>query len=556
MITMVTGAAAIRWLAPYVVAMLTAALLAAGLATVAWGRRREGPVALPLAVLMAAVAVWALAEGASVVTDGEAAKTLWFRVRFLGSAVVPTAWLVLCLRYAGWEVLVSRRVLAGLAVEPAITVALVWTPGASDLVWTGTALVAGGRVLDVTFGPWFWANLGYSYLLVTTGLLLLASVALGSESLYRRQAFALLGGALIPLAANAVYVLGLSPVMGLDLTPVGFVVTGLTFALALFYLDLLDVAPLARRELLSELVDGVLVLDTDGRVVESNQAAARALGTDLAPGERPGIPAPIADLDGHIHRTETEGRPRTYRVRSRTLTDHRGDGVGDLVLFSDVTDLAEREQRLSVLNRVFRHNIRNEMTVVRGNVERVADRPALDEADRRALESARAATERVIALGEKATTFEHIPGGDADPRPVEVDSVLATICEAARERFPEAVVSLERSGGPHHALALDERSLATALEYLIETRSNTTTRAPPASRSPSVALRRRARAPSGSASRTTVPGSPRRSGRSSPRGGRRRSATGADWGSGSSTGRSRPRAGGWTSTPTTPGGVW
>jgi signal transduction histidine kinase len=39
------------------------------------------------------------------------------------------------------------------------------------------------------------------------------------------------------------------------------------------------------------------------------------------------------------------------------------------VYLNDVTDVIEREQRISVLNRVLRHNIRNELNVVSAHLE-------------------------------------------------------------------------------------------------------------------------------------------------------------------------------------------
>ncbi len=40
---------------------------------------------------------------------------------------------------------------------------------------------------------------------------------------------------------------------------------------------------------------------------------------------------------------------------------------------SDISEQKQREQRLTVLNRVLRHNIRNDVTVIRGHLELLSD---------------------------------------------------------------------------------------------------------------------------------------------------------------------------------------
>ena len=65
-------------------------------------------------------------------------------------------------------------------------------------------------------------------------------------SIYRKQSVALLLAALAPWVGNGTYVLGLSPVVNLDLTPFAFLFTGIAIALGLFRFRLLDLVPVAR----------------------------------------------------------------------------------------------------------------------------------------------------------------------------------------------------------------------------------------------------------------------------------------------------------------------
>ncbi|RLM70673.1 sensor histidine kinase [Halorubrum sp. Atlit-8R] len=123
--------------------------------------------------------------------------------------------------------------------------------------------------------------------------------------------------------------------------------------------------------------------------------------------------------------------------------------------------LAKEQRKLSVLNRVLRHNLRNETTVLGGHAGIVAE--GADDPDLR--ESAEAVSRSASVIGGLAedakrlqAAFERCP----DERgPVDVGDVVADAAEAAREAGAETV---ETDVDPCAALA-DER-LATAVEEL------------------------------------------------------------------------------------------
>jgi len=78
---------------------------------------------------------------------------------------------------------------------------------------------------------------------------------------------------------NVIYITGLSPVPGLDLTPVMFTLTGLTLTLGIFKFRLFSLIPVARDALVESMSDGVLVLDEQNRIVDINPAARQLIGS-------------------------------------------------------------------------------------------------------------------------------------------------------------------------------------------------------------------------------------------------------------------------------------
>jgi PAS domain-containing protein len=242
---------------------------------------RGTPGAETLALLMTGVCIWATAYALELSGADLPTKIVWAKVEYIGIATVPVAWLAFALQYTDREGRLTPRNLALLSALPVVTLLLAWTNEAHGLVWRSTGLDEEGPflALEVDHGGWFWVHLTYSYLLLLVGTTLLISMLTRSPNLYRKQNLALLVAVSIPWVGNGAYVLGLSPVPNLDLTPFAFLLSGMAIALGLYRFRLLDIVPIARENVTEGMADGVVVLDMQDRVVDMNPAAERFLGS-------------------------------------------------------------------------------------------------------------------------------------------------------------------------------------------------------------------------------------------------------------------------------------
>ncbi|MBP1900684.1 signal transduction histidine kinase [Halorubrum trapanicum] len=123
--------------------------------------------------------------------------------------------------------------------------------------------------------------------------------------------------------------------------------------------------------------------------------------------------------------------------------------------------LAKEQRKLSVLNRVIRHNLRNETTVLGGHASLVAE--GVDDPDLRESAETVARSASVIGgLAEDAKRLQAAFERRPDKRgPVDAESIVEDAADAAREAGAETV---EVDADPVAALA-DDR-LATAVEEL------------------------------------------------------------------------------------------
>jgi PAS domain S-box-containing protein len=349
----------VRQLNPHVLALILAALVCGVLSTYAW-RRRPAAGAAPLALLMVAAAAWSVAYALELGSATKATKLFWVKAQYPGIVAVAPLTLVLVLQYTGEYWLLTRRILALLTVVPLVTVLLAWTNGAHGLVWTGATLVTNGMflTLHVVRGPSFWVMAAFSYLCLLLATFLLFQMFRHQSSLYRSQTGTLLAGTIIPWLANALYISGLDPVPGLDLTPVAFTATGLVVAWGLFRFRLLDLVPIARETVLENIGDGVIVLDEKERIVEINPMACEFLNcadADLVGQPLDQIlseePAWLEHLNnvGKTHTQISFGRgaaQRYYSLHISTVDGPRAEPRGRVMVLHDTTDLIRTEMAL------------------------------------------------------------------------------------------------------------------------------------------------------------------------------------------------------------------
>jgi PAS domain S-box-containing protein len=186
----------------------------------------------------------------------------------------------------------------------------------------------------------------------------------------------------------------------------------------------------------------------------------------------------VSEADDLDART-TAGRVNYRRVRRRTatglreflyrgipFTDEAGDDRG-FAVYTDLTDESRRQSHLCVLNRIVRHNLRNDLNVIVGLTRMVAERiedthPREAERLERVLTTAAGLTDLTEEAAQIDRSME-LDGAGSDA--VDCASLLTEAVAEARERYPDATFSC-RVDGP--LLVEASPRLGDAVDALLE----------------------------------------------------------------------------------------
>jgi PAS domain S-box-containing protein len=310
---------------------------------------------------MLTIAEWSLGYVLELGSVDLSAKIFWGKVQYVGIALVPVAWLVFALKFTDQEKWLTRRKLSLLTILPLVTLLLMWTTERHGLMWRQVRMDFSGPfpALDISYGSWFWVHVTFSYLMLLLGSYFLISLWLRSPHLYRLQSGALLLGAMAPWIGNGLYIFRLLPVPNLDLTPFAFAISGLTMGWSLFRFRLFDIVPVARRVIVDNMGDGVIVLDLQNRIVDLNPAAQRiihASSTEAIGRTGTQVLSYWPHLINHYRniingRAEvvlgTEENQRYFDMRVSPLYDRHQNLSGRLIVLRDITELKQTEKALA-----------------------------------------------------------------------------------------------------------------------------------------------------------------------------------------------------------------
>ncbi len=316
-----------------------------------------------LALLPIASALYAFGYGLELAGDSVAWVFATFRIQHLAIALSPTIVLWMASDLGEFR-RATRRAAVGLSSLVSVaTIAIVYTEQRHDWYHVDLRMDTSGPFPLIAFdaGPWYVGFHVYVALALLTANVVLLRTWLRARpgSPRRGQAAMVALASLLPWLGSLVYLSGLLP-LSIDLTPITLAFTSFFIYRGVTRHALADVSPIARDLVFERMLDPVLVLDVEGRVVDHNEAAVLlvsggrhawlgrtpqdVLGHDLVP-----ITAASTPHDTVVDSEQLQIAGRTYDTRLAHLRDPRGRPLGQAVVLRDVTDHAQARATLARL---------------------------------------------------------------------------------------------------------------------------------------------------------------------------------------------------------------
>lgn len=255
----------------------------------------------------------------------------------------------------------------------------------------------------------------------------------------------------------------------------GCYVTSLAAGLLTYrHYDLFETAPaagnVAPEHVLDAIEDAVVVITEDHRVLRLNAAAAEqfgvsepgAIGGDLE--EIVGIEPVQLTSDSPVDLVTTNGT-RRFELETSAISDRSGNIEGQAIVCRDITRQETREQRLQVLNRVMRHNLRNELSKILGHADLIAD--GGQDATAARASTIKGTAEDLVSLGERAREVEQLMAVSGQvEEPADIGEAIDMVAAESEDEYP--ALELSTAVGSGLESPVNDRILRIVLRNLID----------------------------------------------------------------------------------------
>ncbi len=317
-------------------------------------RKRSVSGALAFANGCLFATLWSIGSLLEFTAVDPATKIFWVKFQAVWQLPTVTALTCFILEYAWPGRWLTRRNLLLFSIGPLLVILVIATNNLHHLFWTGFEV--NESVLPLR-GPAAFFFIIYAYgFLGTINLIVFAWLFVHSPQHHWPVVIMYVGltGALSIYILEKTYIVRFE--LPLDVLGLGFMF--LIYTIALFGFRIFDPIPLARRTVIDQMGEGMIVLDNQGQVATSNPAAAAILRKP----DKQLVNYPIRDLlngytsigsdsiDAKANQLEIclgKGpEKRYYLVERSLLQDFRGLEIGQLVLLHEITGQKQAQEQL------------------------------------------------------------------------------------------------------------------------------------------------------------------------------------------------------------------
>jgi len=333
---------------------------------------RKVYVTLPYSLLMFACAGWAVLYAFDLSTSSLTDKIIIHNLRFLILPFLALLELWLVIEYVKKPAWFSRNRFVLLFTISAFFAILAITSGYHHLFRYDFSIDTTGPfpLLVYTEGAGSLLLNIYSLFILVVALTILLYEANRKKTLFEIQTFLLFIALAFPPIVNYLFLEGISPVHYLNMTAPLLWIPACLYTIAIFRYRFLEIIPIARSLIIETMRLPMIVLDTEGRLVDYNPAASRVLSCDKVLTKGVPISQIVLDWPDFLRfcsdykdctKLISQGESiniRNYLGTSEQIINSEGEREGTLILLQDITEQKNAERELlkskNKISRMFR----------------------------------------------------------------------------------------------------------------------------------------------------------------------------------------------------------
>ena len=451
--------------------LLVAGVALLGIAVRTYRTQRK-PVGRWFSALLGLLGVTALCIGVTEAT-GTLNKLIWL----VTNLSIPLVLLAFAFNYYGITLFTSRtRTVA--VFTPAIlgligsTVLILGTPAMSPgpvapLAAVPDIAVAVATTLD---------QVGYYY----TAFVVIIAVGLVAQNVVRYDhldtrlaasiafvgAWPWLGNFVVPQLGTT-----FGDAVSLGVLAVGYGTSAVVAGLVVGPLELFASSPAAGNvgpdRVLDSMDDAVIITDDRGSILRLNRVACAVFDADETVAVGRSLSDVIGVSVGDIDEAEpTELRTtdgiRQFAVTRSPVTDGNEYDRGTVLVLRDITQRQTREQRLAVLNRVLRHNLRNNASSIIGRAQLIESGQKKEDAAEKIIET----TQTLVGVAESARDIENMMAATQTDETTSLTDTVEYVVNTVETEYPN--VEFTTALPADATAAVSGRALETVLTHLVE----------------------------------------------------------------------------------------
>ncbi len=247
-----------------------------------WQKRHvKGSKYLLLVVL--AVAVYNLAYALDYSATEASMKVFWAKWEYLGLANILPALTLFFLEYFDIVNKIKTKDIILLWLVPVIVNILAWTNEYHALIWSKFSEIDPITNLMIFYhGKLYALGIIYQYVLgLILIFILLQQWNKFKQSSFRNQILVFMVAILLPVLGSLFYISSKNPIPGMDWAPIGSFFSIVLITLSITTFRFLDLIPVARELVFNLIQDGIMVVDSQFRIVDWNPALIHLIPNQL-----------------------------------------------------------------------------------------------------------------------------------------------------------------------------------------------------------------------------------------------------------------------------------